>query len=191
MERWRLGTADLLAGCDGLGLRTAWVKPGAAPPRGMAGSAGRRSVHGFDGPPEIDLDRLVVMLERWLADPRTVPDDHLLPAGPAFHRACWIAACRITPGTTMTYGDLARSAGRPAAARAAAQAMARNRLAPLVPCHRVVAANGLGGFMGTTLTERGSAWALRLKCWLLEREGIGDAEGNDRVDSPAPKGDPA
>jgi methylated-DNA-[protein]-cysteine S-methyltransferase len=118
-----------------------------------------------------------MMLERWLVDPRTVPDDHLLPTRPAFHRACWIAACRIMPGTTMTYGGLARSAGRPAAARAAAQAMARNRLAPLVPCHRVVAAHGLGGFMGTTPAERGSAWALRLKYWLLEREGVHAVRG--------------
>ena len=79
----------------------------------------------------------------------------------------------MPPGRTVTYAELAALAGRPRAVRAAAQAMARNRLAPLIPCHRVVAASGIGGFMGAT--TGGSAWPLRLKRWLLEREGLADA----------------
>jgi len=112
-----------------------------------------------------EIDRI----DQWLVDPRVPPAQ--LPAGPPFHRACWAAACLIAPGTTATYRDLAVMAGRPAAARAAAQAMARNRIAPLVPCHRVVASTGLGGFMGKGASAGHAAWALRLKRWLLAREG--------------------
>jgi methylated-DNA-[protein]-cysteine S-methyltransferase len=115
------------------------------------------------------LEDVVLRIDRWLADPRTVPAE--LPTGPPFHRTCWMAACSIAPGATATYAMLAAMAGRPAAARAAAQAMARNRLAPLVPCHRVVASSGLGGFMGKGASAGDAAWALRLKRWLLAREG--------------------
>ena len=64
-----------------------------------------------------------------------------------FFRAAW-AACRTIPhGETRTYAWLAAEAGSPAAARAAGQAMARNRLPIVVPCHRVIESNGdLGGF---------------------------------------------
>jgi methylated-DNA-[protein]-cysteine S-methyltransferase len=59
-----------------------------------------------------------------------------------------VAACRAIPyGSQRTYGDLARAAGRPGAARAVGQVMAGNRVPLVVPCHRVVAAGGgVGGF---------------------------------------------
>ena len=59
-----------------------------------------------------------------------------------------IEACRAIPwGETMSYGELARRAGRPGAARAVGTVMSSNRLPLVVPCHRVVAANGgLGGY---------------------------------------------
>ncbi len=81
-----------------------------------------------------------------------------------FFQAAW-AACRTIPsGSTRTYGWLAAAAGSPAAARAAGQAMARNRLPIVVPCHRVVASDGsLGGF------GRGRS-RLDLKSRLLEIE---------------------
>ncbi len=58
------------------------------------------------------------------------------------------AACRRIPwGETLTYGQLAKRAGRPGAARAVGSVMARNRVPLIVPCHRVVpASGGLGGF---------------------------------------------
>jgi methylated-DNA-[protein]-cysteine S-methyltransferase len=52
----------------------------------------------------------------------------------------------VPRGEVVTYGELAALAGRPGAARAAGTFCARNRLAPFVPCHRVVAANGIGGY---------------------------------------------
>jgi methylated-DNA-[protein]-cysteine S-methyltransferase len=67
---------------------------------------------------------------------------------------------RIPWGETVTYGELALFAGHPGAARAAGAACGRNRVLVAVPCHRVVAANGLGGFSGN----------LELKRRLLEHE---------------------
>jgi O-6-methylguanine DNA methyltransferase len=53
---------------------------------------------------------------------------------------------KVPAGETMTYGELAAAAGKPGAARAVGNVMARNPVPILVPCHRVVATNGLGGF---------------------------------------------
>ena len=69
----------------------------------------------------------------------------------------------IPHGETRTYGWLARRVGRPQAARAAGRAIGANPLAPLIPCHRVVGANG-------RLT--GYRWGIALKRWLLALEGV-------------------
>lgn len=67
--------------------------------------------------------------------------------GGAFLEAGWAALRSIPPGAPITYTKLADLAGRPAAVRAAAQACARNAIAPFVPCHRVVRTDGtLGGY---------------------------------------------
>ena len=70
---------------------------------------------------------------------------------------------RIPYGETRTYGWLARRMGQPQAARAAGRAIGVNPLAPLIPCHRVVGANG-------SLT--GYRWGIALKRWLLALEGV-------------------
>ena len=64
-----------------------------------------------------------------------------------FHRAAWDACRSIPSGETRSYGWLGASVGSPRAARAAGQSMARNRLPIIIPCHRVIAADGtLGGY---------------------------------------------
>lgn len=68
----------------------------------------------------------------------------------------------VPPGRTVTYGELAALSGRPGASRAVGTAMARNPLPLFVPCHRVVAASGLGGF----------GWGLDAKRGLLALEGF-------------------
>lgn len=65
---------------------------------------------------------------------------------PPFTRRVLEALRATAPGETFTYGQLARMAGSPGAARAVGQVMAKNPLPILIPCHRVVAANGPGGF---------------------------------------------
>ena len=72
-----------------------------------------------------------------------------LEGAPRFHKAAW-EACRTIPiGETRSYKWLAAMAGNPRASRAAGQAMARNRLSVIVPCHRVIGSNGsLHGYGG-------------------------------------------
>jgi methylated-DNA-[protein]-cysteine S-methyltransferase len=82
--------------------------------------------------------------------------------GTAFQKEVWAALQRIGPGQTKSYSELAASIGRPAAVRAVGGANARNPVALVVPCHRVIAADGtLGGYSG----------GLRRKAWLLRHEG--------------------
>ena len=63
-----------------------------------------------------------------------------------FYGDCQRALRAVPRGDVVTYGELAALAGRPGAARAAGTFCARNRLGPFVPCHRVVAADGIGGY---------------------------------------------
>jgi methylated-DNA-[protein]-cysteine S-methyltransferase len=78
-----------------------------------------------------------------------------LAALPGFHKRALLAARKIPYGRTATYGEVAARAGRPCAARAVGQAMARNPVPLAVPCHRVVAAgDGLGGFGGGAALKR-------------------------------------
>lgn len=66
---------------------------------------------------------------------------------PDFHRRVYDIVRCIPPGQTLTYGDIARRLGLPGSAQAVGRAMGRNPFAPIVPCHRVLAAGGKdGGF---------------------------------------------
>ena len=81
--------------------------------------------------------------------------------GTAFQKKVWDALMRIPPGETRSYAQLAAQLGQPGAARAVASACARNKVAIVVPCHRVIRGDGsLGGYR----------WGLPLKQQLLERE---------------------
>lgn len=82
------------------------------------------------------------------------------PRGTPFQRTVWEAIRAIPYGQRRTYGELAAAVGRPHAARAVGQATGQNPLPLVIPCHRVVARGGLGGYAG----------GLALKAWLLERE---------------------
>lgn len=97
----------------------------------------------------------------WCAGQRTEFDLPLAPRGTSFQRAVWAALGSIPTGTTVSYGELAAHIGRPSAARAVGRANATNPLCLLVPCHRVVGADGaLTGF----------AFGHELKRRLLEHE---------------------
>jgi methylated-DNA-[protein]-cysteine S-methyltransferase len=72
--------------------------------------------------------------------------DVVLERDEGFYGECERVLRAVPRGEVVTYGELAALAGRPGAARAAGTFCARNRLAPFVPCHRVVAANGIGGY---------------------------------------------
>jgi methylated-DNA-[protein]-cysteine S-methyltransferase len=74
--------------------------------------------------------------------------------GTAFQRSVWAELRRIPYGETISYGELARRVGRPRGPRAVGQANAHNPVAIIVPCHRVVAADGIGGYAGGLATKR-------------------------------------
>ncbi len=69
-----------------------------------------------------------------------------MPAGTKFQHAVWEALKTIPYGETRTYAQIAAMIGKPGAARAVGQAVGANPCLILIPCHRVVAANGIGGF---------------------------------------------
>jgi methylated-DNA-[protein]-cysteine S-methyltransferase len=69
-----------------------------------------------------------------------------LSGGTDFDRAVWRTLTRIECGRVRTYGEVARSIGKPLAARAVGNACGRNPVPVVIPCHRVVAANDIGGF---------------------------------------------
>ncbi len=71
-----------------------------------------------------------------------------LKSGTEFQKQVWKQIYSIPYGETRTYGELAKSIGRPKAARAVGMACNANPVALIIPCHRVVGSNGLGGFAG-------------------------------------------
>ncbi|MEM6459448.1 MAG: methylated-DNA--[protein]-cysteine S-methyltransferase [Planctomycetota bacterium] len=101
------------------------------------------------------LDAASRQLDRYFAGRLTAFDLPLRPEGTAFQRSVWAELRRIPYGVTTTYGRLAATLGRPDAARAVGLANARNPLSIVVPCHRVVGADGgLTGFAGGIDTKR-------------------------------------
>ena len=101
------------------------------------------------------IDGIVALLEGERRDLTNIPldfDDTV----PEFHRRVYDVARTIKPGTTMSYGEIAIRLGERDAARAVGQALGRNPIPIIVPCHRVLAADGgTGGFSapGGTATK--------------------------------------
>ena len=85
----------------------------------------------------------------------------VLPEG--WHGECARVLREVPRGTVVTYGELAALAGRPRAARAAGTFCAHCELAPFLPVHRVVSANGIGGW---------GSWGTEYKRRLLELDGV-------------------
>lgn len=107
--------------------------------------------------------RAAAQLEAYLADPDTRFDLPLAVEGTPFQLTLWRALREIPRGETRTYGELARQLE--GEARAVGQACGDNRLPLVIPCHRVVAAEGIGGFAHST-----AGYLLEAKRWLLAHE---------------------
>ena len=94
------------------------------------------------------------------------PDPHLLPLNPqgtTFQQAVWKQLLSVPYGETRSYGDIARAIGNSRACQAVGQAVGRNPIGIIIPCHRILGAHG-------QLT--GYAWGLDKKKWLLRHEGV-------------------
>lgn len=103
-------------------------------------------------------------LHNYLEDATTLSEVAMACEGTDFQKKVWNALRRIPVGEVWTYGDLAKSINT--SPRAAANACRRNQIPILIPCHRIVAKNGLGGYFGHTEGEM-----LETKRWLLQHEG--------------------
>ena len=107
--------------------------------------------------------RIAAALGRYFVDPWRPLSVPVELDGTEFQQRVWRALCRIPAGRVRCYGELAKELH--SSARAVGNACRANPIPIIVPCHRVVAVNGLGGFMG-----RQSGRPARLKQWLLEHE---------------------
>lgn len=108
--------------------------------------------------------KLAAAIRRYFAGDLAALDDVALDTdGTAFQRSVWKQLRRIPVGRTTSYGKLAATLGRPGGSRAVGNANGGNPVSLIVPCHRVIAADGtLGGY----------AFGLERKRWLLEHEGV-------------------
>lgn len=119
--------------------------------------------------PENELaERAARQLERYREDPDAKFDLPLWIEGTDFQRRVWDVMCTIPRGRTLTYGEVARQLD--GEARAVGQACGDNRLPIVIPCHRVVAADGIGGFSHST-----GGYLIEAKRWLLMHESSADA----------------
>ena len=111
-------------------------------------------------------------LEQYARGERTEFEIELAPAGTQFELRVWSELCRIPYGETRTYGALAKNLGQPGASQAVGGANRRNPIAIAIPCHRCVAATGLGGFTG----------GLDRKLQLLELERVHAGTGQSLLE---------
>jgi methylated-DNA-[protein]-cysteine S-methyltransferase len=126
-------------------------------------------------------------LRAWMKDPNNIFGLPLRPHGTPFQRRVWAAIAAIPVGQTLSYGDLAKALA--SGPRAVGGACGANPYPIVVPCHRVVAAVGLGGFGGRSArlaphlrgnaasggaaaASPGAVFLLDIKRWLLTREGV-------------------
>ena len=142
-------------------VQTRWTSPLgpmvlAATPRGLAGAwfEGQRHEHDHSAwpaaPDHPTLRAAAAQLAEYFAGQRQHFDLPLdMSGGTAFQQAVWRALTQIAPGSTTRYGALAAQLGQPTAVRAVGAAVGRNPVSVIVPCHRVLGADGsLTGYAG-------------------------------------------
>lgn len=122
----------------------------------------------FEAKAPIDAAASIVeeQVRRYCEDPAYVFDLPLREAGTEFQRKVWDAISSIPAGSMRTYGELAKYVG--SAPRAVGQACGANWFPVVIPCHRVTAAGGLGGFSNS---DDPNGYLLGIKRWLLAHEG--------------------
>jgi len=110
------------------------------------------------------VDQILGLLRGETSELAAIPLD--MEQVPPFHRRVYETARSIAPGHTISYGDLAARLGQPGAARAVGQALGKNPFALVVPCHRVLAADGrIGGFSAN------GGVVTKLRLLTIERDG--------------------
>lgn len=112
-------------------------------------------------------EQTALQLQRYFTEPSFEFELPLENNGTVFQKKVWAAIAAIPRGQVRTYGDIARLIG--SAPRAVGQACGANWFPLVVPCHRVTAAGGLGGFSNSADVD---GFHLRVKRWLLAHEGV-------------------
>jgi methylated-DNA-[protein]-cysteine S-methyltransferase len=117
-------------------------------------------------PPSNQLAKMFTkQCEQYFKDPTARFDVPLKPAGTVHQQRVWGVTEKIEVGNTKTYGDLAKAIK--SGARAVGSACGANPYPLITPCHRVVSAQGVGGFM----KENNPGLYRQIKIWLLKHEG--------------------
>ena len=112
------------------------------------------------------IQQIAAQLDAYYADPEYRFSLALAPVGSEFRRAVWQVLTNIPAGRTLTYGDIARQLA--SGPRAVGQAVGDNPIPIIIPCHRVIAANGgMGGFMHSR-----TGYSQDIKRWLLTHEHV-------------------
>jgi len=125
---------------------------------------GEREYPGASNEPDSIISAALLQLDEYFKGIRTVFTIPLMPQGTEFQRRVWNALTEIEYGKTCTYGEIAAAIGNPKAARAVGLANNKNPISIIIPCHRVIGANGrLVGYAG----------GLQTKSFLLELEKAG------------------
>jgi len=144
---------ELMLTSDGAALTGLWLEE-------HAGRAGAGPADAWKRDPAL-FREAVAQVRAYVAGELRVFSLPLAAAGTPFQRRVWAALAEIPFGETRSYGEIARRIGQPGAARAVGLANGSNPISIVVPCHRVIGANG-------TLTGYGGG--LERKRWLLEHE---------------------
>ncbi|CAN0623147.1 Methylated-DNA--[protein]-cysteine S-methyltransferase [Burkholderia multivorans] len=110
--------------------------------------------------------RAAQQIERYFESAAAPFDLPLADVGTAFQHRVWDAIRDIPPGIVLTYGQVAKAVG--SAPRAVGQACGANYFPLVIPCHRVVASGGIGGFAN----HDDDGYFLKVKRWLLAHEGV-------------------
>jgi len=145
---------ELMLTSDGEALTGLYMEEHAGGPRGGPAAGWKREAAPFRD--------AVAQLGAYFAGEAETFILPLAPAGTDFQKKVWAALAAISFGETRSYGEIARQIGQPGASRAVGLANGGNPISIIVPCHRVIGANG-------TLTGYGGG--LDRKRWLLEHEG--------------------
>lgn len=119
----------------------------------------------LDERPDEFTRRAVAQLEEYFAGERRAFDVPVVLHGTAFQRAVWEQLIELQWGEVISYGELGRGTGRATAGRAVGGAVGANPVPIIVPCHRVLGANGV-------ITGYSGGEGIPTKSWLLDHEGI-------------------
>ncbi|WP_086465389.1 bifunctional transcriptional activator/DNA repair enzyme AdaA [Oceanibaculum nanhaiense] len=128
------------------------------------------------------IDQIATELDSYFAGQTARFDTRLAAHGTPFQRSVWERLRAMAPGETLSYGALARDLGRPAAIRAIAQANGANQIAIVIPCHRIIGADGsLTGYGGGLWRKR---WLLRHENRMNSRASEGGTSHEPDRESP-------